>query len=102
MCPPRTAKDDHPGPIGRRHNSTGGDLAQSVSIVTPRTMLSRAGPRKPGHSAPVGAFAATGGGADGVPASRFSVTARGEEADTGEPSPARAAGDSTGVVAAGG
>src|SRR5207249_3840505 len=51
MRSPRTAKDDQPGPIGRRHNSTGGDLDQSVSICTPRTTPSRLGPRKPGHSA---------------------------------------------------
>ena len=45
-----TAKDDQPGPIGRRHSSTGGDAAQSVLIRTPRTTPSRSGPRKPGHS----------------------------------------------------
>ena len=47
---PSTANDDQPGPIGRRHSSTGGDVDQSVSIRTPRTTPSRSGPRKPGHS----------------------------------------------------
>src|SRR4029453_6748462 len=47
---PSTANDDQPGPIGRRHNSIGGDFDQSVSIRTPRTMPSRLGPRKPGQS----------------------------------------------------
>src|SRR5258708_6986016 len=45
-----TAKDDHPGPIGRRHSSTSGDAAQSVTIRTPGIIPSRRGPRKPGHS----------------------------------------------------
>lgn len=37
--------------MGRRHICTGGDPDQSVLIRTPRTMPSRLGPRKPGHSA---------------------------------------------------
>src|SRR5688500_16572820 len=45
-----TANDDQPGPIGRRHSSTGADLVQSVWIVRPRITLSRFGPRNPGHS----------------------------------------------------
>src|SRR6266536_212751 len=61
MRSPRTAKDDQPGPIGRRHNSTGGDLDQSVSICTPRTTPSRLGPRKPGQIAGVSAAGGTGG-----------------------------------------
>ncbi len=36
-----------------RHNSTGGEFVQSVSIFTPRTLLSRFGPRKPGQFASV-------------------------------------------------
>ena len=51
--PPRGFCPDQPGPIGRRHSATGGDLDQSVSIRTPRTTLSRSGPRKPDQSAPV-------------------------------------------------
>src|SRR5438552_15133593 len=50
--PPRTAKDDQPGPTGRRHISTGGEADQSVLMRTPGTMSSRFGPRKPGHSGP--------------------------------------------------
>src|SRR5712671_5812965 len=45
-----TAKDDQPGPIGRRHSSTGGDAVQSLTIRTPGIIPSRRGPRKPGHS----------------------------------------------------
>ena len=48
--PQRTTR---PGPTGRRHISTGGDTSQLVAIVTARTTPSRAGPRKPGHSAGV-------------------------------------------------
>src|SRR5690349_2755089 len=50
MKPSCTAKDDHPGPTGRRHISTGGDFDQSVSRLTPAITPSRRGPRKPGHS----------------------------------------------------
>src|SRR5688572_12974372 len=50
MRPLCTANDDQPGPTGLRQISTGGDLDQSVRTVTPVTMLSRLGPRKPGHS----------------------------------------------------
>src|SRR5262245_5681611 len=32
---PRTANDDQPGPIGCRHNATGGFCVQSVSMLTP-------------------------------------------------------------------
>src|SRR5690349_20589556 len=32
---PRTANDDQPGPIGCRHNATGGFSAQPVSMCTP-------------------------------------------------------------------
>src|SRR5688572_23173729 len=53
MRSPLTAKDDQPGPTGRRHICTGGLPDQSVSIFTPRTMPSRFGPRKPGHAARV-------------------------------------------------
>src|SRR5947207_13057480 len=52
MRPPWTAKDDQPGPIGRRHSSTGGDAAQSVAIRTPGITPSRRGPRNPGQSGP--------------------------------------------------
>src|SRR5258708_27058615 len=45
------AKDDQPGPIGRRQIWTGGDCDQSVAIRMPRITPSRLGPRKPGHSA---------------------------------------------------
>src|SRR5258708_30823362 len=48
---PLTAKDDQPGPIGRRQIWTGGDCDQSVAIRMPRITPSRLGPRKPGHSA---------------------------------------------------
>src|SRR6266851_10430852 len=51
----RTAKDDQPGPTGRRHIATGGDVVQSVLICTPATMPSRWGPRNPGHTAPASA-----------------------------------------------
>src|SRR5215472_13455212 len=52
MRSPWTAKDDQPGPIGRRHMATGGDACQSALIRTPATTPSRWGPRKPGQSAP--------------------------------------------------
>src|SRR5450755_1169987 len=58
MRPPCTAKDDQPGPISRRHSSTGGDAAQSVTIRTPGIIPSRRGPRNPGQSGP--ATVATG------------------------------------------
>src|SRR6185436_1940811 len=61
MRSPWTANDDQPGPIGRRHNSAGGDLDQSVSIWTPRITPSRLGPRKPGQIAGVPTVAAAGG-----------------------------------------
>ena len=38
------AKDDQPGPIGRRHIWTGGAADQSVSIRVPRMMPPRGGP----------------------------------------------------------
>src|SRR5262245_44516946 len=63
MRSPSTAKDDQPGPIGRRHSSTGGDAAQSVAIHTPRTTPSRSGPRKPGQFAVAGAVAGAAAGA---------------------------------------
>src|SRR5512147_2490291 len=50
MSPPCTANEDQPGPTVLRQITTGGDWDQSVAIVTPETMLSRLGPRKPGHS----------------------------------------------------
>src|SRR5262249_40098236 len=49
---PRTAKDDQPGPTGRRHISTGFDWDQSVWMRTPRMTPSRFGPRKPDQLAP--------------------------------------------------
>src|SRR6266700_1796130 len=55
MRSPRTAKDDQPGPTGRRHIATGGDAVQSVLICTPPTLPSRWGPRNPGHTATVSA-----------------------------------------------
>ena len=69
---PRTAKDDQPGPTGRRHSKTGGDRDQSVSIRTPRRMPSRLGPRKPGQSAPV----FTGAGAGALAIGSLAVLAR--------------------------
>src|SRR5688500_1987811 len=80
MRSPRTANDDQPGPIGRRHNATGGVCDQSVSISNPRTMPSRFGPRKPGHSARFFAGAGVGDA----------------------PSPSAAASAGFGAVAAGG
>src|ERR1039457_2974830 len=69
MRPPRTAKDDQPGPTGRRHSATGGDAVQSVLIRTPGMTSSRWGPRKPGQMGPVSASAGAGGSAAGsVPA----------------------------------
>src|SRR5215467_1295205 len=50
MRSPWTAKDDQPGPIGRRHIATGGDACQSALIRTPAATPSRWGPRKPGQS----------------------------------------------------
>src|SRR5215472_9886910 len=52
MRSPWTAKDDQPGPIGRRHIATGGDACQSALIRRPATTPSRWGPRKPGQSGP--------------------------------------------------
>src|SRR5258708_39806637 len=49
MRPLWTAKEDQPGPIGRRHSSTGGDAVQSVTIRTPGILPSRRGPRNPGQ-----------------------------------------------------
>ena len=51
MRSPLTANEDHPGPIGARHISTGGFCAQSVPMRVPPIAPSRWGPRKPGHSA---------------------------------------------------
>src|SRR3990172_445202 len=108
MRSPATAKDDQPGPIGRRHSSTGGDSAQSVAIRTPGMMPSRAGPRKPGQSAPVVAPEGAGGRSAGsllASASRpFSggFTAGGADGAAAGVSPGRAAGGSTRVFAAGG
>ena len=68
---PWTAKDDQPGPIGRRHSSTGGDADQSVAMRAPRTMLLRSGPRKPGQSAPVSRAAGAG---EGVVGSSLALT----------------------------
>src|ERR1051326_9357692 len=53
MRPPRTAKDDQPGPTGRRQSIAGGKDFQSVLIRTPGTISSRCGPRKPGQMAAV-------------------------------------------------
>src|ERR1039457_7725440 len=76
MRPPRTAKDDQPGPTGRRHRATGGDAVQSVLIRTPGMTSSRWGPRKPGQMGPVSASAGAGGSATGslpdLATSRFS------------------------------
>ena len=75
MRSPSTANEDHPGPIGRRHNLDRRRADQSVAIRTPRTTLSRAGPRKPGHServatgavaVPRGATGARAAGAAGL------------------------------------
>src|ERR1022692_4847291 len=76
MRPPRTAKDDQPGPTGRRHSAAGGDAVQSVLIRTPGMTSSRWGPRKPGQMGPVSASAGAGGSATGslpdLATSRFS------------------------------
>src|SRR3954464_14082897 len=66
MRSPATAKDDQPGPTGRRHNWTGGEDAQLVLILIPVTTLFRPGPRKPGQAAAIfGTAGAVGGGATG-------------------------------------
>src|SRR6185503_5899767 len=92
---PSIANDDHPGPIFRRHNSTGGDFRQSVSICRPRTTLSRFGPRKPGQIA--GRAAAAAG---------FSLAGAGVGADAGFAGAAVVSGAGAGAagngVAAGG
>src|SRR5215471_14214628 len=76
MRPPRTAKDDQPGPTGLRHSATGGDAVQSVLIRTPGTLSSRCGPRKPDQEAPVSTSAGADGSAAGslpdLVTSRFS------------------------------
>ena len=41
-------------------SSTGGDAVQSVAILTPRTMPSRAAPRKPGQAAGGSSFGTAG------------------------------------------
>src|SRR6185436_17139659 len=84
---PSIANDDQPGPIFRRHNSTGGDFVQSVSICRPWATLSRFGPRKPGQIA--GAFATTGAGV-------FSIVFAAAGVDAG----AGNAGDATGFAGA--
>src|SRR5260370_23724550 len=66
MRPAWTAKDDQPGPIGRRQSSTGGDAAQSVIMCTPGIIPSRRGPRNPGHSGPATAAAGVSLGAAGA------------------------------------
>src|ERR1051326_8551355 len=50
---PRTAKDDHPGPIGFRPISTGFDWEPTVCMGAPRMRPSRFGPRKPDQLPPV-------------------------------------------------
>src|SRR6266851_5728363 len=65
MRSPRIAKDDQPGPTGRRHIATGGDVVQSVLIRTPVTMPSRWGPRNPGHTAPASAPSGVNGSVAG-------------------------------------
>src|SRR5262245_31768348 len=50
MRSPLTAKDDQPGPIGRRHSSFGGEADQSVLMCTAAAIPSRWGPRNPGQS----------------------------------------------------
>src|SRR5436190_1814997 len=82
--PPRTAKDDQPGPTGRHHISTGGEADQSVLMRTPGMMSSRLGPRKPGHSARVRVLA----GVIGITAD----TAAGSFVDPARISPERGAG----------
>src|SRR5437868_13675419 len=59
MRSPPTAKDDQPGPTGRRHIATGGDVVQSVLICTPATIPSRWGPRNPGQAASASAPSGT-------------------------------------------
>src|SRR5687767_11169401 len=63
MTSPSTANDDHPGPTGRRHTSTGGEADQSVATRTPRAIPVRPAPRKPGQSADVSCSRETGAAA---------------------------------------
>src|SRR5436853_384654 len=71
MRPRSTANDDQPGPIARCQTFTGGAVVQSVLTCTLRTTPSRAGPRKPGHSAGLRATGGVGvtaaGAADAAP-----------------------------------
>src|SRR3972149_6712684 len=106
MRSPRTAKDDQPGPTGRRHSSTGGVRDHSVSIRTPRMTLSRSGPRKPGQAAfvfgPVGS-AGGGAGSGPPPGTRFSAVSATTAAGVGAAGSALAsAGTFSGGVAAAG
>ena len=101
MRPLRTAKDDQPGPTGRRQSATGGDAVQSVLIRTPVTMSSRWGPRKPGQSGPVSVSAGAGPGTTGLVADPATKRFSGEAAGAGgaDSLAGRATGDSTGVSA---
>src|SRR5580692_3206669 len=97
MRSPRTEKDDHPGPTGRRHIATGGDAVQSVLICTPVTLPSRWGPRNPGHTAPASVL--SGASAAGVNGSFTGLTAG--LASDGTMSAFSGAGAGAGVSAAG-
>src|SRR5262245_13411823 len=71
MRPPATANDDQPGPIARRHSSTGGELAQSVLTRASFATPFRPGPRNPGHAG----VAAGGASGVGLGSGRFLATA---------------------------
>ena len=101
MRPSRTAKDDQPGPTGRRHSSTGGDADQLVSIRTPGMTPSRWGPRKPGQSALIVAAGGAGSCAAGSLREIFAAAGTGKIAV--DSTPARATtGSAAGFTAAGG
>src|SRR4051812_41669029 len=98
MRSPRTANDDHPGPIGCRHNSCGGDADQSVSMRTPRMIESRLGPRKPGQVA----GGSRRGGATGLALASDPATGDGGAVDAGAAGAvAVVAGAAAGAVEAG-
>lgn len=50
MSRSRTASEDQPGPMRCFQRSFGGEVFQSVLMVTSRTMLYALKPRKPGQS----------------------------------------------------
>src|SRR5690348_16413721 len=97
MRPAWTAKDDQPGPTGRRQSSTGGVVAQSVTICTPGIIPSRRGPRNPGHSGPATAAA---GAPSGVAGATLAVVGAALAGAGVARAAAGAAGSATGSLAA--